>query len=100
MRYPHGFAVTITYATPDGYERALVHTNDALDHRRIKRVIRQWVRKYLGRTLYTHELRLLMKTVIKHNQPTQYMRHRATIDDYEERAAAEQRDHYKAEDAE
>lgn len=90
MRYPHGFAVTVTYETPDGYERALIHTNDAVDRRRVKRVIRQWVRKYLGRTLYTHELILLMKTVIKHNQPTQYLRHRATLNDYEKQVENEQ----------
>jgi RNase P protein component len=79
MRYEHGFAVTIPYLTPneDGtnrMERALLHTNDAVDRRRIKRILRRWVRDTLGRTLYTHEMRLLMRNVRKHTQPMQYMR--------------------------
>lgn len=77
--YPHGFAVTIPYLTTNedgtsGMERSLIHTNDPTCRRGIKRMLRKWVKKYLGRTLYTRELNLLMKNVRKHDQPRQYLR--------------------------
>lgn len=80
MRYEHGFAITIPYvdtiddAGGTSWNRALLHTNDAVDRRRIKRVLRQWVRHQLGRTLHTAELNLLMRKVIKHNEPRSYVR--------------------------
>lgn len=79
MRYVHGFAVTVPFldTNEDGstsWNRALIHTNDNVDRRRIKRIIRKWARSHLGRTLYTHELLLIVKQVIRHDQPRFYVR--------------------------
>lgn len=103
MRYPHGFAITIPYVdtNEDGstsWNRALLHTNDPLDRRRVKRVLRQWVWSQLGRQLHTAEMRLLMKKVIKHNEPRSYVRMpelkppAPVVDELEARADAERAD--------
>lgn len=79
MRYPYGFVVTIPFSElqDDGstaWKRALLSSNDDLDRRRIKRVIRRWVKVTLGRNLYTHELLSIMKQVIKHDMHRMYIR--------------------------
>lgn len=79
MNYPHGFALSFPYITTreDGtseFNRALMHTNDSIDKRGIKRIIRKWVKVNLGRTLHTTELLLLMKQIIKHKEPRMYLR--------------------------
>ena len=83
--YPHGFAVTIPYLiqNEDGttsMERSLIHTNDPTCRRAVKRILRGWVKRYLGRTLYTSELSMLMKNVRKHDQPRQYFRAGSLVD--------------------
>lgn len=34
-----------------------------VDKRQVKRIIRKWVKKYLGRTVSSYELRLVLKTL-------------------------------------
>lgn len=79
MIYPHGFRVVIPHIATleDGssqYQYSNLHTNDPVDHRRIKRILRQWVKQNLDRTLDPITARLLYKSVTKHTQPMQYIR--------------------------
>ena len=84
MKYPHGFVVTIPYIDEDGgWNRALITTNDPIDHRRIKRGIRKWVKQNLGRHIGPIELRLLVKKVQKHKQPMMYIPQRFKVKDDE-----------------
>ena len=79
MRYEHGFGVTIPWVDTkeDGstvWQHSLVHTNSAVNHRRVKRILRRWVKNTMGRMLNNYELRLLMRKVQVHKQPMFYMR--------------------------
>ena len=81
MKYEHGFAVTIPWVdtNEDGsskWNNSIVYTNTPVDRRRVKRVIRQWVKHTMDRTISTYELNLLMKRVIKHTQEMHYVRQR------------------------
>ena len=72
MRYEHGFVVQIPHIADGTRQIALVSSNSNVDHRRVKRVLRQWVKHWLGRHLHSIELAALMKSVKKHKEPMQY----------------------------
>ena len=74
MKYPYGFVLTIPYQEVDGsWNRTLISTNDSIDHRRIKRGIRKWIKQNLGRSIGPYELRKVCRKVIKHKQPMMYI---------------------------
>jgi len=77
MRYEHGFVVQVPFldTNADGSvsrNYALVSSNDNVDRRRVRRILRQWVKSYLFRQLSTREQRSLMTIVKKHTEPMMY----------------------------
>jgi len=77
VRYPYGFAVQVPFldTESDGTvtkNYALVSSNDDLDRRRVKRILSQWAKAYLHRTLRTREKLALMTIVKVHKEPMQY----------------------------
>jgi hypothetical protein len=81
MMYPHGFVLQMPYidtledgSTTQNY--AVISTNTPVNHRRVKRVIRQAVKLHLGRNVHPVDLHALLKCVRKHSEPMQYFVHR------------------------
>lgn len=96
MKYAYGFGLQVPFVNTkeDGSTEhcyALLSTNDPVDGRKIKQLLRKWVKKSLGRSLHPSEQRLLLKRVVKHNQPVVYMRapSRPIVDDDEDDDAAQ-----------
>lgn len=100
MRLEYGFGLSFPYYTTneDGtveLNRAMMHSNDPVDTRRIKRILRKWVKVNLGRTLHTKELLVLMRLVIRHKTPRIYVRALTKTD--AETAARGERVHHQQE---
>lgn len=84
MKFKNGFALVIPHIESDGgWARTMITTNDPIDHRRVKRGIRTWVKQNLGRRIGPVELRLLYKKVSRHTQPMLYIPQRFQVKDDE-----------------
>lgn len=81
MRYPNGFVIQVPFldTAEDGSvsrNHALISSNDNLDYRRVRRILRQWAASHLHRQLHTVEQRHLMRMVRKHKEAmTYYFQH-------------------------
>lgn len=80
MKFKHGFMLVIPFIDSDGgWTKTMISTNDPIDHRRVKRGIRTWIKQNVGRHVADVELRLLYKAVTRHKAPTQYIKMRREV---------------------
>ena len=80
MKFPYGFGLSLPYQDEEGvWHRTMISTNDPIDHRRVKRGIRTWIKQNLGRSIADKELRVVYKAVMRHTEPKVYVMHRRAV---------------------